>query len=76
MSSDESTEVLSPCWRNSVIIVLILGFSILMWIAVRAYRDAPQIPEKIVRATGETVFTGSDIRAGRGGCLASGSPCA
>jgi nitric oxide reductase subunit B len=33
--------------------------------AVRAYRDAPPIPEKIVSATGETVLTGADIRAGQ-----------
>src|SRR5512141_2481221 len=65
MISDSTTESLSPWWRNSVILVLIIGFSILIWIAVRAYRDAPPIPEKVVSTLGETVFTGADIVAGQ-----------
>jgi nitric oxide reductase subunit B len=65
MSSGNADEILSPWWRNSVILVLIIGFSILIWIAVRSYHDAPPIPEKVVGETGETVFTGDDIRAGQ-----------
>lgn len=65
MSSENTMETLSPWWRNSVILVLIIGFSILIWIAVRAYSDAPPIPEKVVSSRGETVFTGADIMAGQ-----------
>ena len=65
MISGSATESLSLWWRNAVILVLITGFSILIWIAVRAYRDAPPIPEKVVSTMGETVFTGGDIVAGQ-----------
>ncbi|MDD2466263.1 MAG: hypothetical protein PHI97_19865 [Desulfobulbus sp.] len=65
MLVDKSTETLSPWWRISVILVLIFGFSILIWIAVRSYQDAPPIPDKVVSAKGDTVFSGSDILAGQ-----------
>ncbi len=65
MSSANMKETLSPWWRNSVILVLITGFSILIWIAVRSYHDAPPVPAKVVSAKGETVFTGGDITAGQ-----------
>jgi nitric oxide reductase subunit B len=60
-----SFENLSPWWRRSTLLVLVLGFSILIWIAVRAYRDAPPIPKKVMSSTGETIFTGGDILSGQ-----------
>ncbi len=62
---DISSDVLSPWWRNSVILVLALGFTVLIWIAVRAYKDAPPIPEKVIGTSGETIFTRDDILAGQ-----------
>jgi nitric oxide reductase subunit B len=56
---------LSPWWRRSVIIVLVLGFTVLIWIALRSYSDAPPIPEKVVSSTGETIFTRNDILEGQ-----------
>jgi nitric oxide reductase subunit B len=58
-------EKLSPWWRNAVIIVMIVGFSILIGLTVRAYRDAPPIPEQVLGQSGEVIFTGDDIRAGQ-----------
>jgi nitric oxide reductase subunit B len=58
-------EKLSPWWRNAVIIVMIVGFSILIGLTVRAYRDAPPIPEQVQGQSGEVIFTGDDIRAGQ-----------
>ena len=58
-------ERLSPWWRNAVILVLIVGFSILIGLTVRAYRDAPPIPEQVIGPSGEVVFTGNDIRSGQ-----------
>jgi nitric oxide reductase subunit B len=48
-----------------VAIVLILGFTILIWLAGRSYTDAPPIPQKVARPSGETVFSGADITAGQ-----------
>jgi len=56
---------LSPWWRRSVIIVLLIGFAVLIWMAVRAHRDAPPIPEKVVGPSGETIFTRDEIVAGQ-----------
>jgi nitric oxide reductase subunit B len=59
------TEKLSPWWRNAVIIIIIIGFSILIGLTVRAYHDAPPIAERVLGPTGEVVFTGDDVRAGQ-----------
>ena len=61
----DDTRQLSPWWRNGVIIVIIVGFSILIGLTVRAYRDAPPVPQRVVSPSGEVVFTGDDIRAGQ-----------
>ena len=47
-SKASDIERLSPWWRNSVIIVMIVGFSILIGLTVRAYHDAPPIPGQVV----------------------------
>ena len=60
-----ATQELSPWWRNSVIIVLVIGFAVLIWMAVKAHQDAPPIPEKVVGPSGETIFTRDDILAGQ-----------
>jgi len=50
------SEKLSPWWRNAVILVMIVGFSILIGLTVRAYRDAPPIPEQVLGPSGEIVM--------------------
>ena len=62
MSQEEG---LSPWWRQAVILVLIFGFTILIGMAVAAYRDAPPIPVTAVGPSGETVFTREDVKAGQ-----------
>ena len=56
---------LSPWWRNAVILILVFGFATLLYMAARAYQDAPPIPDKVVSASGETIFTGDDVLAGQ-----------
>ncbi len=41
------------------------GFAVLIWIAVRTYQIGPPIPEKVVDAGGNTLFTGADVTAGQ-----------
>ncbi len=62
---EEAQERLSPWWRNSVILVVVLGFAVLGWVSVRSYTDAPPIPGRVTTVAGETVFTGDDIIAGQ-----------
>lgn len=60
-----SERSLSPWWKQSVILVLIFGFTILIGMAVAAYKDAPPIPAKAVGPNGQTVFTIDDVKAGQ-----------
>ncbi len=60
-----SSQKLSPWWRRAVIIVLVIGFAVLIWMAIRAHHDAPPIPEKVVGPNGETIFTREEIVTGQ-----------
>ena len=64
-ATPRDTEKLSPWWRNGVILVLIVGFSILIGLTVRSYRDAPPVPDQVLDVSGNVVFTGNDVRAGQ-----------
>ena len=59
------SDTLSPWWRHCVIIVMAIGFTILIWLSVRTYSDAPPIPATVARVTGKTIFTGEDILSGQ-----------
>ncbi len=63
MSGKENT--LSPWWRNAAILVMIFGFSILIFMTVRTYQSAPPIADRVVDASGATVYTGDDVRRGQ-----------
>jgi nitric oxide reductase subunit B len=56
---------LSSWWTRGVVIVLVIGFTILIWRAAITFRDAPPIPETAVNTAGETVFTKADILGGQ-----------
>src|SRR5450631_2154067 len=56
---------LSPWWRHSAILVMIAGFSVLSFVTVLTYTNAPPIPEQAVDITGTVVFTGADIQNGQ-----------
>jgi nitric oxide reductase subunit B len=61
----QQSENLSPWWRHAVILTMVAGFTILIWLAMRSFKDAPPIPDKVVTAAGETVFTKDDVQAGQ-----------
>jgi len=64
--SEKSTgEQLSPWWKQVVILILLVGFSILIMLAIRTYKDAPPIPDRVVNFAGETIFTKEDILVGQ-----------
>jgi nitric oxide reductase subunit B len=56
---------LSPWWRHSAILVMIGGFSVLSFVTVLTYTNAPPIPEQATDVTGTVVFTGADIKMGQ-----------
>ena len=65
MTTPQPGQELSPWWKIGVICTIFVGFSILIFIAVRAYKDAPPIPLEVVNGKGETIFTREDILAGQ-----------
>jgi nitric oxide reductase subunit B len=58
-------DTLSPWWRRSVAITVVVGFAVLGWLAQRTYKDAPPIPDRVVGPSGDLIFTGGEIRAGQ-----------
>jgi nitric oxide reductase subunit B len=61
----QTGQELSPWWKIGVIFTIFVGFSVLIFIAFKAYQDAPPIPRQVVNAGGETIFTREDIQAGQ-----------
>lgn len=63
---DPEVVPLSKWWLRSVLMVMILGFAGLLAITMLSYRNAPPIPDRVIDASGETLFTGDQIRSGQG----------
>jgi len=63
--SNESIEQLSPWWARAVALTFVFGFGVLILLTFKAYQNAPPIPARAVDASGQTVFTGDDVRAGQ-----------
>ncbi|MDD5168407.1 MAG: cbb3-type cytochrome c oxidase subunit I, partial [Syntrophales bacterium] len=61
----KSHSEISPWWKQGVLFTLIIGFSVLIYIAFQAYRDAPPLPTRVVNTSGDTIFTGDDILQGQ-----------
>jgi nitric oxide reductase subunit B len=52
-------------WVQAAILVMLVGFTILLYLAYRATVDAPPIPARVTDPTGRVLFTGQDILAGQ-----------
>ncbi|MGD8923177.1 MAG: cbb3-type cytochrome c oxidase subunit I [Candidatus Zixiibacteriota bacterium] len=57
--------VVARGWAQAAILVFICGFFVLGWLAYKTYTDEPPIPEKVVDAFGNVLFTGKDIIEGQ-----------
>jgi nitric oxide reductase subunit B len=60
-----NAERLSPWWRRSVLLVVVVGFAILIGIAFQTPRFAPPIPLKFLNPGGKIVFTRDDVVSGQ-----------
>jgi nitric oxide reductase subunit B len=47
------------------IAVMVISFGVLLYYGKEIYREAPPIPERVVTKTGQTLFTGQDIKDGQ-----------
>lgn len=56
--------LVSKWWLQAVVLVFLIGFFVLGLLAYRTYTAEPPVPDRVV-ASGRTLFTGADIRAGQ-----------
>src|SRR5215471_942555 len=61
----EPVEALSAWWRVAALGTMAAGFAVLILLTVKAFQNAPPIPDKFVDPTGAVVFTGDDVIAGQ-----------
>ena len=55
----------SPRWMQAIVVTFLIGFTILGYLAIRVYQDHPPVPGRVVSESGDTLFTGDDIRDGQ-----------
>jgi hypothetical protein len=58
-------ESLSSWWKVAAVGTMAAGFAVLILLTVKAYENAPPIPEKFVNPAGAVVFTAGDVIAGQ-----------
>jgi len=61
----DDIEQLSPWWGRAVACTFVLGFAVLILLTLKAYQNAPPIPDRVVDPAGTVVFTGDDVRSGQ-----------
>ena len=55
----------SKFWIQGVALVMVFGFAVMGFLALRTYTDSMPQPEQVVDSQGEVVFTGEDITTGQ-----------
>ncbi|HEX7625114.1 MAG TPA: hypothetical protein VF400_16170, partial [Anaeromyxobacteraceae bacterium] len=63
--SEAGERPLSPWWRHGTLLVMIFGFSVLTYVTVLTYSNAPPIPRQVVDPAGGVLFTGDEIEQGQ-----------
>ena len=63
--------LVSRTWLQVAGLVILAGFFVLGLLAYRTYQSDPPIPDRVVDPSGQTVFTGDDIRDGPEGLPAA-----
>jgi nitric oxide reductase subunit B len=57
--------LVSRTWVQVAGLVFVAGFFVLVFLAYRTYQSDPPIPDRVTAPSGQTIFTGDDIRAGQ-----------
>ena len=61
----QNNQALSPWWKNTLILTMIIGFTVLIWVSTKAYKDAPPIPRQVINTKGEIIFTKDGVQKGQ-----------
>jgi len=64
--------LISRTWIQAVVLVVVSGFFVLGLLAYRTYVARPPVPDRVVDASGTTLFTGHDVTSGQRIFLNSG----
>lgn len=65
-TAGERTEMMAnKGWLQGVALVMVFGFFVMGLLAFRTYTDSMPMPERVVDADGQVVFTGDDITSGQ-----------
>ncbi|MDI6912072.1 cbb3-type cytochrome c oxidase subunit I [Nocardioides sp.] len=56
---------LSKGWIQGIALVMVFGFFVMGMLAARTYTDSMPLPDRVVGADGQTVYTGDDVTAGQ-----------
>ena len=71
-SAPKRSLLVSNGWMQAVMIVLLLGFFVLGFLAYRTYTDEPPIPSRVQASDGHVLFSHDDILSGQGTFLRNG----
>ena len=58
-------ESLSSWWKVAALGTMAAGFAVLILLTVKAYQNAPPIPDRFVDPAGGVVFTADNVIAGQ-----------
>src|SRR5215472_2480053 len=61
----DPVESLSSWWKVAALATMAAGFAVLILLTVKAYQNAPPIPDKFADPAGAVVFTAEDVVAGQ-----------
>jgi nitric oxide reductase subunit B len=65
VTTSEAQETLSPWWGRAVGLTMVFGFSILIFLSLKVYDNAPPIPAQAVTPAGDVAFTAKDVKNGQ-----------
>src|SRR3974377_49304 len=58
-------ESLSSWWKVAALVTMAAGFAVLILVTVKAYQNAPPIPDRFIHPSGAMVVTADDVIAGQ-----------
>jgi nitric oxide reductase subunit B len=65
VESSRRTLLVSKAWVQAVLLVVLVGFFVLGFLAYRTYEAKPPVPERVVDPQGQVVYTDRDVERGQ-----------
>jgi nitric oxide reductase subunit B len=65
MNNASRRMVVSSLWLQAALLVFVIGFAVLGYLAYRVYADRPPLPQRVLAPDGSVLFTADDVMAGQ-----------